>query len=87
MSYFAPYLDETGLHIPTYADRLEALLNDVLAQDACFSVRKLAVTGRDLQTLGLRGREIGQAQRRLVDAVIDEKVENERSALLAYLKQ
>ncbi len=26
MSYFAPYLDESGLHIPTYADRLEALL-------------------------------------------------------------
>lgn len=68
-------------------DRLEALLNDVLAQDACFSVRKLAVTGRDLQTLGLRGREIGQAQRRLVDAVIDEQVENEREALLAFLQQ
>ncbi len=27
MSYFAPYLDQTGLHIPTYADRLEALLS------------------------------------------------------------
>jgi uncharacterized phage protein gp47/JayE len=24
--YFAPYLDETGLHLPTYGDRLEALL-------------------------------------------------------------
>ena len=68
-------------------DRLEALLDEVLAQDACFSVKKLAVSGHDLQQLGLRGREIGQAQRRLVDAVIDEKVENERSALLAYLKQ
>ena len=27
MSYFAPYLDETGLHLPTYADRMEALLS------------------------------------------------------------
>ncbi len=27
MSYFAPYLDAAGLHIPTYADRLEALLS------------------------------------------------------------
>ena len=35
MSYFAPYLDESGLHIPTYADRLEALL----ATDQ-FSVRR-----------------------------------------------
>ena len=25
MSYFAPYTDETGLHLPTYQDRLDAL--------------------------------------------------------------
>lgn len=66
-------------------DRLEALLDEVLAQDACFSVKKLALNGNDLKALGLRGRAIGQAQRRLVDAVIDEQVENDRDALLAYL--
>ncbi len=27
MAYFAPYLDETGLHIPTYEERLEGLLD------------------------------------------------------------
>ncbi len=27
MAYFAPYLDSTGIHIPTYEDRLEALLS------------------------------------------------------------
>lgn len=26
MSYFAPYLDETGMHLPTYADRMENLM-------------------------------------------------------------
>ena len=82
--------DTLGL-APQYHDRLahfgrlEALLDEVLAQDACFSVKKLALNGNDLKALGLRGRAIGQAQRRLVDAVIDEKVENEREALLAYL--
>jgi hypothetical protein len=25
MPYFAPYLDETGLHLPTYAERMEDL--------------------------------------------------------------
>lgn len=29
--YFVPYLDETGVHIPTYADRLEQLKNDYSA--------------------------------------------------------
>ena len=26
MSYFAPYIDETGLHMPTYEERLEELM-------------------------------------------------------------
>ena len=67
-------------------DRLESILDEVLAKDACFSVSKLALDGNDLRELGLRGREIGQMQRRLVDAVIDEKVENERTALTAFVK-
>ena len=25
MSYFAPYIDGTGIHMPTYDDRLQAL--------------------------------------------------------------
>ena len=25
MSYFAPYIDSSGLHLPTYADRMEDL--------------------------------------------------------------
>ena len=25
MSYFAPYIDETGIHMPTYEDRLADL--------------------------------------------------------------
>ena len=67
-------------------DKLEAILDDVLAKDACFSVKKLALSGNDLHALGLCGREIGQMQRRLVDAVIDEEVENERAALEEYVK-
>lgn len=28
MSYFQPYLDGTGVHLPDYSDRIEALVND-----------------------------------------------------------
>ena len=37
MSYFAPYLDGSGLHLPTYTDRLEALCGayrSIFGQDA-----------------------------------------------------
>ena len=27
MSYFSPYIDDTGLHMPTYEDRLEDLVS------------------------------------------------------------
>ena len=37
MSYFAPYIDETGLHMPTYDDRMEDLCSayrSIFGQDA-----------------------------------------------------
>ena len=36
----------------------EALLNRVLTQEQCFSLRQLAVNGADLQALGLHGRSV-----------------------------
>ena len=46
----------------------EALLNRVLAQEQCFSLRQLAVNGTDLQALGLRGRPVGEMLHALLDA-------------------
>ena len=37
MSYFAPYIDGTGLHMPTYEDRINELCKDyreIFGQDA-----------------------------------------------------
>ena len=37
MAYFAPYIDETGIHIPTYEDRLSDLCDkyrSIFGQDA-----------------------------------------------------
>ena len=66
--------------------RLEALASDILAGGACFSRKTLAVTGRDLMAVGMpAGRELGAALDLLLNAVIDEKVKNEKEALLQYL--
>ena len=62
--------------------RTEELLNRVLAQEQCFSLRQLAVNGSDLQMLGLRGAPIGEMLHFLLDAVIDGQTANEREALL-----
>ena len=60
----------------------EALLNRVLAQEQCFSLRQLAVNGADLQALGLRGRPVGEMLHALLDAVIDGRTDNRRETLL-----
>ena len=68
-------------------DRAEAILDDLLARQSCFSLRELAVRGNDLTALGLRGPAVGEALQKLLDAVMDGSVPNERSALLALAQK
>ena len=68
-------------------DRVEAVRQALLAQAACFSLKDLAVNGRDLLSLGLTGREIGQALEYCLNAVMDERLPNEKQPLLEELRQ
>ncbi|MDO5141905.1 MAG: HD domain-containing protein [Eubacteriales bacterium] len=65
---------------------IEQQLNDVLAAQACFSLRQLAVDGDDLTALGLSGPAVGEMLRALLDATIDGQVDNTRTALLALVR-
>ena len=64
-------------------DRGEAIMEELLAKDACFSLKQLAVNGQDMMALGLQGPAIGKMLQALLDAVMDGVVENERNALLS----
>lgn len=64
----------------------EKQLNDTLAADACFSLRQLAVDGKDMLGLGLKGPVVGAMLQQLLDAVIEEQAENKWDALLAYAR-
>ena len=66
--------------------RAEDILDALLARRQCFSLRELAVDGRDMMALGLRGRDIGAALQFLLDAVLDGAA-NDREALLALAKE
>ena len=68
-------------------DRAEAILDDLLARQSCFSLRELAVRGNDLTAMGLRGPAVGEALQKLLDAVMDGSVPNERPALLALAQK
>ena len=63
-------------------DRAEEILDKLLAADACFSLKQLAVNGRDLIELGLSGPEIGRTLKALLDSVVDGELPNDRASLL-----
>ena len=62
-------------------ERLDAL-DALLAEKPCYTLKDLAVNGHDLQAAGLRGKEIGETLQRLLEDVMDGRVENSRDALL-----
>ena len=68
-------------------DRLEALLEQLLAEDVCFSLKQLAVNGWDMMALGLEGAAIGTALETLLDAVVNGDLPNDREALLEKAKE
>ena len=65
--------------------QLRALMAELQAEDACLSLKDLAVNGHDLMALGFSGREIGKKLDFLLSLVLDEKVENTKEALLAEI--
>lgn len=69
-------------------DRIEALARRILVQAQCFSLRDLALCGDDLLAAGMQpGPAVGAALHALLDAVIDGKLPNEKTALLRFWRQ
>ena len=60
------------------------LLAELKAEDACLGLKDLAVNGNDLMALGYRGKAIGICLNALLEQVVDERMPNEKKALLAF---
>lgn len=67
-------------------DKAEEILDRLLEEDACFSLKQLAVKGGDLLALGLSGPAVGAALEELLGRVVDGALPNDRDALLEYLQ-
>ena len=65
--------------------QLRELIQEIQTENACFSLKDLALNGHDLIALGIRGKAIGENLNRLLDLVMDEQVENTKEALLNAL--
>lgn len=64
-------------------DNIEYILEEVLQDDECFSLKDLAINGKDLITIGYKpGKEIGEVLNNLLDSVISGEYKNEKEKLL-----
>ena len=68
-------------------DRQEQLLQRILDERPCFTLQQLAVDGRDMMTLGLQGKAIGEMLHTLLQRVLDGQLPNEREVLLRWAEE
>ena len=68
-------------------DLAEQILERLLKENACVSLKQLEISGCDLMALGASGPAVGAGLAMLLDAVIDGNLENNREALLSYYQQ
>ncbi len=68
-------------------EKAEKILDQLLTEGACVSLDQLAVRGGDLVDLGFSGPAVGETLEVLLEAVIQEQVPNDRTALLEYARR
>lgn len=74
--------------LPPELERIPAVIDEIRAEDACLSLRTLAICGDDLMALGIpKGKQVGQMLQTLLDEVIEERLPNERDALIRFTKE
>lgn len=67
---------------------VDKLFDQMMQEDDCITLSKLAVNGNDLKAAGITdGKAIGKTLKCLVDMVINDELENDKQKLLSQAKQ
>ena len=71
-----------------YLDSLVQIAEEIIKEEQCFALKDLAVNGRDLIEMGMKpGKEIGQVLDALLEAVIEEKLPNDKAEMLKFAQK
>lgn len=69
-------------------EEANAVMDELLREDSsCFTLRDLAINGNDVMAMGFKGKQIGQVLQSCLDAVLEERIPNERGPLLSYAQE
>ena len=72
---------------PEEAAHTKDIFDTIIKNNDCCDPKNLDISGHDLSTFNLSGRQTGAALQFLLDAVICEKCENKKDVLFEYLKE
>ena len=82
---FLLVLEKIRAKNPSDAEKSEEVFEKIIADNECFSLAQLEISGKDLlDSFGIHGRRLGEMLSFLLDAVICEKCKNEKCALIGY---
>ena len=65
---------------------IETLLNQIIERGDCVAIKDLAINGKDMQELGIKGRAIGEMLSKALEEVIEHPEKNERGTLIELCK-
>lgn len=68
------------------ADHAQKLMEIIIENKECFSLKDLKIGGDDLKAFGIFGEKIGETLNYLLNEVIEERIENTKQALLNKVK-
>jgi tRNA nucleotidyltransferase (CCA-adding enzyme) len=69
-------------------ENIKESYREILANKECFSLKDLAINGKDLIALGMKpGKEIGNVLKELLNNVEEEKVPNDKESLINAVKE
>lgn len=66
---------------------IERLVNEVINEKPCLTVKSLAVNGYDLINLGFKGKQIGDILNKMLGFVIENPQDNRKETLLKLVKE
>lgn len=67
---------------------IRCVISKILEQQQCFSLKDLAINGRDVMAQGIReGKRVGETLQWVLDAVIDGALPNDRDVLLEAIQK
>lgn len=70
-----------------FFEEISTLLDQIGEENACLTLKDLAVDGHDLIALGIAGRDIGLWLHRLLELVLEDRLPNEKNTLLDHVRE